>query len=135
MNTGLYAACAGLLARTQALDVAAHNLANLNTTGYKAQTPTFRSLLADTDNDASDDPIAAAIGNFGVLGGERTDMAQGTLEHTGSDSDFALQGEAGLPFSPAISACIHATATSMSIARASWSPRTASRSSARKGRS
>ena len=83
--------CGATGARTQALDVAAHNLANLNTTGYKAQTPTFRSLL--TDNNASDDPIASAVGTFGVLGGERTDMAQGTLEHTGSDSDFGLQGE------------------------------------------
>ena len=36
MNSGLYAACAGLLARTQALEVAANNLANVNTNGYKA---------------------------------------------------------------------------------------------------
>jgi len=92
MNTGLYSACAGLLARTQALDVAAHNLANLNTSGYKAQTPTFHSLLIQAANNPAD-PIAQAIGNFGVLGGERTDMAQGTLEHTGSDFDFALQGD------------------------------------------
>ncbi len=93
MNIGLYAACAGLLARTQALDVAAHNLANLNTSGYKAQIPTFRSLLASADSTASADPLAAAVQNFGVLGGERTDTAQGTLENTGSDSDFGLQGE------------------------------------------
>jgi flagellar basal-body rod protein FlgF/flagellar basal-body rod protein FlgG len=92
MNTGLYAACAGLLARTQALDSAAHNLANLNTSGYKAQTPTFHSVLAAADNQAAG-PIADAIHTFGVLGGERTDMAQGTLEQTGSDSDFALQGD------------------------------------------
>ena len=50
-------------------------------------------MLADTDNNVSDDPIAAAVGNFGVLGAQRIDMAQGTLENTGSDTDFALQGE------------------------------------------
>ena len=93
MNTGLYAACAGLVARTQALDVAAHNLANVNTSGYKAQAPTFRSQLAEAENNVVSNPITQAIDSFGVLGGERTDMAQGTIEHTGSDFDFALQGD------------------------------------------
>ena len=46
MNNGLYSACAGLLARTQELDVAANNLANVNTGGYKGQVPRFASLLA-----------------------------------------------------------------------------------------
>ncbi len=46
MNSGLYAACAGLLARTQALEVAANNLANVNTNGYKAQLASFHSVLA-----------------------------------------------------------------------------------------
>lgn len=34
MDSGFYAACAGLRAQSQALEVAAHNLANLNTTGF-----------------------------------------------------------------------------------------------------
>lgn len=34
MDSGFYAACAGLRAQSQALEVAAHNLANLNTAGY-----------------------------------------------------------------------------------------------------
>lgn len=34
MDSGYYAACAGLRARTQALEIVANNLANLNTTGY-----------------------------------------------------------------------------------------------------
>jgi flagellar basal-body rod protein FlgF/flagellar basal-body rod protein FlgG len=91
MDSGLYAACAGLLARTQALDLAANNLANLNTNGYKAQAPTFRSVLANVGGASS--PIAQAVNNFGVLGDSRTVMLQGTLDHTGSDLDLALQGE------------------------------------------
>src|ERR1700759_2064372 len=93
MNTGLYSACAGLLARTQALEVAAHNLANLNTNGYKAQMPTFRSVLADAASAGTPDEVTAAVGNFGVLGGERTDLSQATLQNTGSDLDFGLQGD------------------------------------------
>lgn len=93
MNSGLYAACAGLLARTQALDLAANNLANVNTNGYKAQVPTFSSLLANTNASVAANPIAQAVNDFGVLGGSHTDLLQGSLERTGSDFDFALQGD------------------------------------------
>lgn len=93
MDSGLYAACAGVVARTQALDLAANNLANVNTTGYKAQLPTFQSVLATAGSSAVSSPIARAVNDYGVLGDSRTDMAQGTLEHTGSDFDFALQGD------------------------------------------
>lgn len=93
MNSGLYAACAGLLARTQALEVAANNLANVNTNGYKAQLPSFHSLLANANENVSGNEISEAVNNFGVLGDSRTNLAQGNLEHTGSDLDFAIQGE------------------------------------------
>jgi flagellar basal body rod protein FlgG len=46
MDSGYYAAAAGLAAQNQALDVVAHNLANLATTGYRGQQTTFRSLVA-----------------------------------------------------------------------------------------
>lgn len=36
MDSGFYAACAGLRARTQALEIVANNLANLNTSGYSS---------------------------------------------------------------------------------------------------
>ena len=35
MDSGYYAACAGLAAQSQALELVAHNLANLATTGYR----------------------------------------------------------------------------------------------------
>jgi chemotaxis protein MotB len=36
VDSGYYAACAGLRARTQALEIVANNLANLNTSGYSS---------------------------------------------------------------------------------------------------
>lgn len=91
MDSGLYAACAGLVARTRALDLAANNLANASTTGYNGEVATFRSVLASAS--AASNPIAQAVNDFGVLGDSRTDFLQGTLAHTGSDFDFALQGQ------------------------------------------
>jgi flagellar basal body rod protein FlgG len=47
MDSGYYAAFAGLVARTQALDTAASNLANAQTAGYRAEREYFRSVLLD----------------------------------------------------------------------------------------
>ena len=46
MDSGFYAACAALMARSQALDMVANNLANTSTPGYRAQHNIFRSFLA-----------------------------------------------------------------------------------------
>ncbi len=89
MNSGLYAACAGLLAQMQSLELAAANLANVNTTGYRGQRASFHSVLAQ---ESAASPVDEAVNNFGVLGDSQVDTAQGTLEPTGSDLDFAIQG-------------------------------------------
>ena len=49
MDSGYYAAMTGLIARTQALDTAAANLANAQTPGYRAEREYFRSVLVGPD--------------------------------------------------------------------------------------
>lgn len=90
MDSGYYAAVSGLLARTDSLDIAAGNLANVNTTAYKSQQSQFLSVLADSNGSAN--AISKAINDYGVLGGSRTDFAAGNMEHTGNDLDLAIQG-------------------------------------------
>ncbi len=104
MDSGLYAACAGLRAQSEALDVAAHNLANLNTTGFRAQQPTFQSLVAAGPNwpgtqtpmyavsNVLSSPLNRATNNFGVLEGTHMDMAAGNLLTTGNPLDVAIEG-------------------------------------------
>jgi flagellar basal-body rod protein FlgF len=91
VNSGYYAACAGLMAQTQALDIVANDLANLSTTAYRGQQPTFRSLLAGTQV-AGGNPLNLAINNFNVLSGSRIDSSPGNLERTGNPLDLALEG-------------------------------------------
>jgi flagellar basal-body rod protein FlgF/flagellar basal-body rod protein FlgG len=91
MDSGYYAACAGLAAQTQALDLVAHNLANLATTGYRSQQTTFRSLLAG-GNEIARNPLNAATNNFGVIGGSRIDRASGSLTATGNPLDVGIAG-------------------------------------------
>ena len=91
MDSGFYAACAALMARSQALDLVANNLANTSTPGYRAQHNIFRSLLASATGRLTSG-LNEAVNNFGVLGGSQMDLTQGNLEHTGNDLDFAVQG-------------------------------------------
>jgi len=91
MDSGYYAACAGLAAQTQALELVANNLANLGTAGYREQQATFRSLLAGGGT-VSWNPLNTAINDFGVLGGSRIDRASGSLTATGNPLDLAVAG-------------------------------------------
>ena len=91
MDSGFYAACAGLRAQSDALDVAAHNLANLNTGGFRAQEATFQSLMA-LAQPATWNVLNLATNNFGVLEGSHLDLSAGNLESTGNPLDLGLEG-------------------------------------------
>jgi flagellar basal-body rod protein FlgF/flagellar basal-body rod protein FlgG len=91
MDSGFYAACTGLLAKTDALDLSASNIANLNTTGYKAQLEFYRSLEAITGNRRLSS-LNQAVNNYGVLGGAAVDMKTGEFQKTGNDLDLAVEG-------------------------------------------
>jgi len=56
----------GLVARTQALDTAAGNLANAQTPGYRAEREYFRSMFLGPD--ALDSQLGRTVNNFGLLG-------------------------------------------------------------------
>jgi flagellar basal-body rod protein FlgF len=92
LDSGFYAACAGLRAQSQALELIASTVANISTTGYRAQQPMFRSLLANAGHQISD-PLNQAINDFGVLEGSRTDLSTGNLERTGNSLDPAIEGK------------------------------------------
>jgi flagellar basal-body rod protein FlgF len=92
MDSGYYAACAGLAAQTQALELVAHNLANLGTTGFRGQQATFRSLVAG-GGEVPWNPLNAAMNDFGVLGGSRIDRTSGSLAATGNPLDLGISGE------------------------------------------
>lgn len=91
MDSGFYAACAGMRAQGQALEVAAHNLANLNTTGFRGQQTAFQSLLA-VSRPAVSNVLNAATNNFGVLEGTHLDLGSGSLLATGNPLDLGLEG-------------------------------------------
>ncbi|HTU19763.1 MAG TPA: flagellar hook-basal body complex protein [Gemmataceae bacterium] len=98
MSSSLLTGVSGLTANQEMLDVVGNNLANLNTTGFKAQTPLFSDLLYQTLSPASasskgsgTNPIQVGFGT--MTSSVETNFTQGTLTTTGNPLDAALQGQ------------------------------------------
>jgi flagellar basal-body rod protein FlgF len=92
MDSGFYAACTALMARSQTLDLVANNLANVSTPGYRAQHDSFSSLIAA----ASGAPMSGlnmAVNDYSVLGDSQLDLSQGSLEKTGNELDLGIEGK------------------------------------------
>ncbi len=92
MNSGYYAACAGLVARTEELDVAANNLANINTTAFRGQEGLFRSMV-ENSQDESMSSMNEAINDYGVVGGTYINPTGAHLTQTGNLLDLGIEGQ------------------------------------------
>ena len=94
----LLSGVSGLQANQQMLDVTGNNLANLNTTGFKASSVSFSEILGSTLKEASA-PTAmlggtnpAQVGGGVQVAGITQNMTQGTLNPTGVPLDMAING-------------------------------------------
>lgn len=99
MSFVLSAGVTGLQAHQKMLDVAGNNLANVNTTAFKASRITFSELLSETIKKASQ-PTAniggtnpQQMGSGVAVGGISPNMAQGNIVNTGNPLDLAIEGE------------------------------------------
>jgi len=92
VDSGFYAACAGLRSQSQALEVVAHNLANLETVGFHGEQATFQSLMA-VSHSTVPNVLNLATNNFGVLEGTHMDATAGNLQPTGNPLDVGIQGD------------------------------------------
>jgi flagellar basal-body rod protein FlgF len=91
MDSGFYAACTGLISRTEALETIANNLANVSTAGFRARHNIFSSVLASSTN-ASLTTLNQDANDYGILSATRLDNTQGALEKTGNELDVAIEG-------------------------------------------
>lgn len=100
MGIALSAAVSGLRAHDQLIDVVGNNLANLSTHGYKTKRVLFSDLIyRDSISSAKSADEATGGTNPGQIGtGVQSsivdsNLSQGGLEATGSQFDFAVEGE------------------------------------------
>ncbi|MEA2638673.1 MAG: flagellar hook protein FlgE [Chloroflexota bacterium] len=99
MMRSFFSAISGLRDHQIMMDVVGNNIANVNTTGFKASRVTFQDIISQT--------LSPAGGPSGTLGGKDPRQVglgvapatidalttQGNIQATGKPTDFALQGD------------------------------------------
>lgn len=97
MNKAFHIGASGLMAYQHGIDVISNNVANSNTTGYKATKSEFRELISsemDINKNkflAQDEKVLA--GNGVRFRGQDLLFTQGVLTPSGYPLDFAISGE------------------------------------------
>ncbi|RAX16985.1 flagellar hook-basal body complex protein [Pseudarthrobacter sp. AG30] len=99
MLRSLYSGISGLRAHQTMLDVTGNNIANVNTTGFKASATQFQDTLsqmtqpaaAGQDGGAGTNP--AQIGLGVRVAGISTNFGQGSAQTTGKASDLMISGD------------------------------------------
>ncbi len=98
MSDALLSGVSGLQAHQTMLDVAGNNLANVNTTAFKASRVSFAELLSETMREASQpnaqiggtNPVQ--IGSGVLVSRVDRDTTQGSMVTTGQPLDMAIEG-------------------------------------------
>jgi flagellar basal-body rod protein FlgF len=97
MADGIYTALTGAIAQQQTLDVIANNVANVNTTGFRADRAAFSEFLAGAQRDQT---AVSALGQPGArvdrfvhIDAVTHDHSDGALKLTGNPLDMALSGD------------------------------------------
>jgi len=86
----MYSGVSGLRAEGEALGVVGDNIANVNTTGFKAQRALFEDVLGHSILAGT----SSSMPGSGVRVGDIQQMfTQGTLQNTGVSTDVALNGD------------------------------------------
>ena len=99
MVRSLWTAATGMIAQQTNVDTIANNLANVNSTGYKAEVAEFKSLLYQTIQtrtttaNGENKPVGAQVG-LGVRNSAITSIfKQGSMLASESDTAFAINGQ------------------------------------------
>jgi flagellar basal-body rod protein FlgF len=87
MNASIYKAVSGAIAEMRRLDVAAQDLANVSTTGYKGQRITFGEVLAGSA------PGSERPGGLVATADQKTNFLPGEMQSTGNPFHLAISGD------------------------------------------
>jgi len=98
MSRGFYALTSGMLTQQRKIDISSNNISNLNTAGYKkeqAVTTTFGNLFINKfkqDGIYEEATPLSSVTMIRTMEENNTIHSQGSLEETGSATDFAIMG-------------------------------------------
>lgn len=87
MADGIYGALSGAMAQEKALEVVANNIANVNTTGFKADRISFREVQAEVEAYRNTEDRQVVVDSISP------DMSGGPLKYTGNALDVAAAND------------------------------------------
>jgi flagellar basal-body rod protein FlgG len=100
MNRALRTAASGMMAQQLNVDTIAHNLANVNTTGFKKSRAEFQDLMYQTikatggaESSATREMSEIQVGTGAVPTATQKSFMQGDLQSTSNPFDLAVNGE------------------------------------------
>lgn len=99
MMKSLYSGVAGLKVHNQRMDVIGNNISNVNTTGFKASTVTFKDIFYQDKSQSSSGTYAKGgknanqVGYGANMGAIQQVMTQSGLTYSDNVTDCAIQGE------------------------------------------
>lgn len=94
MVGSLYSGISGIKTHQVGIDVTSNNIANINTTGFRANTPEFKSLFSTNLNYVNSNSPVANDYNYGVtLGSNAINTNDGTYVSADGDFNVAYSGK------------------------------------------
>lgn len=101
MYRGVYTAAMGMLVDITKIDTLSNNLANVETNGYKADTPTFKAyferelyrIKPEPENRRVDVRKIGSLEQAVILDEVHTNFSQGVVEQTNVPTHLALEGQ------------------------------------------
>ncbi len=99
MMRSLWSAASGMISQQTAVDTIAHNLSNVNTTGYKTEKTEFKSLLYQTlqtrttTANGENKPIPAQVGLGTRVASITSNFTQGSMLASESFTAMAIAGD------------------------------------------
>ena len=106
MNTALYTGASGMIAQQAKMDVVSNNLANIDQTGFKRDTPIFKAFPDMLIRRINDDglgivpagsydsmPLVGKLGTGLEVNEVFTQFEQGAMQRTENSFDLALEGK------------------------------------------
>lgn len=90
MNQSFYTAAVGAQQQQLRLNVQSNNIANVNTYGFKAERPSFQSLICSGLEGIENAELPRGVG--GRLAMAAPDFSQGPIATTGRWQDYAIHG-------------------------------------------
>ena len=93
MNMSFYTSAVGAKQFTKKLDVAANNLANINTHGFHPKTAAFSQLVQYNLNDSAEAQTELQAGAGARLTRTWTDFSTSGMVRTDSEYDYAIQDD------------------------------------------